>query len=151
VLVPIRLPLLLSLVALPGLYSARADEPLDAARSAALFQSHVGPLLKANCLRCHGGKKTEGGLDLSNRDTLLKGGDGGPAVVPGSARKSLLYQLAAHLKEPHMPDGGEKLPADDLAKLAEWIDLGAAYDAPLAGGKPAAHWAFGAVRRPAVP
>jgi cytochrome c553 len=139
---------LLGLAAPPG---ARAAEP-DAARSAALFKSDVAAILKANCVRCHGPKKTEGGLDLSTHDKLLAGGDSGAAVVPGNSKKSLLYQLAAHLKEPHMPDGGDKLPAAALARLAEWIDLGAAYDAPLVAAAPAKpHWAFQPVRRPAVP
>jgi hypothetical protein len=127
------------LAALAWLVHAAAAEPpkvvepdhaAKMAKSADLFKSHVGPLLKSQCLRCHGGKKTEGGLDIANRDKLLKGGEHGAAVVLGDAKKSLLYLLAAHLKEPHMPDGGEKLAAADLARLAEWIDLGAAYDTP---------------------
>jgi Protein of unknown function (DUF1553)/Protein of unknown function (DUF1549)/Planctomycete cytochrome C len=163
---PLRLLAAASAVGLAWLLHATAMEPQPVppdhaakmAKSADLFKSQVGPLLKSNCLRCHGGKKTEGGLDISNRDRLLKGGEHGAAVVPGDAKKSRLYQLAAHLKDPHMPDGGEKLPAADLARLAEWIDLGAAYDAPLAGPDPKAapigatgHWAFQLVKKPAIP
>src|SRR5262249_10700534 len=64
----------------------------------------------------------------------LRGGDGGPAVVPGKARASRLYRAAAHLDEPHMPPRDEKggpLNGDQLALLARWIDLGAPYDRPL--------------------
>jgi mono/diheme cytochrome c family protein len=154
---PPRLLVGIPLLALAVFLNARAAEvpkaaPPEAAKSAALFQSDVGAILKANCLRCHGPKKTEGGLDISTRDALLKGGDRGAAVVPGDAKKSLVYQLAAHLKKPHMPDGGDKLSAAALAKLAEWIDLGAAYDAPLVAVAPAKpHWAFQLVKRPGAP
>ena len=80
----------------------------------------------------HGGGKTRGGLDLASRETLLKGGDSGAVVVPGKARQSKLYRLAARLDEPHMPPEGNKpLDARQLAELARWIDLGAAYDRPL--------------------
>jgi uncharacterized protein DUF1553/uncharacterized protein DUF1549/cytochrome c len=155
-----RLPQVLLLVPLllfGCLCAATADEPKAVpadhaaamAKSADLFKSDVGALLKTNCLRCHGGKKTGGGLDMSSRDRLLKGGENGTVVVPGNAEKSKLYLLAAHLKEPSMPKGGEKLPAGALKKLAEWINLGAAYEAPLAGtdeksAAPAAgnHWSF---------
>jgi hypothetical protein len=125
--------------------------PPDAAQQAKakeLFKSDIAPLLKANCLRCHGGKKTESSLDISTRDKLLKGGERGSAIVPGDAKKSLLYQLAAHLKDPHMPHGGEKLSAESLARLAQWIDLGATYDTPLVSGE---HWAFQPVRAVPVP
>jgi hypothetical protein len=118
------------------------------AKAIELFKSDIAPLLKANCLRCHGGKKTENGLDISTREQLLKGGERGAAIVPGDAKKSLLYQLAAHLKEPHMPHDGTQLSAESLAKLAQWIDLGAAYDSSLAGGE---HWAFQPVRQVPVP
>jgi hypothetical protein len=47
-----------------------------------------------------------------------------------------------------MPSGGDKLPAASLAKFAEWIDLGAAFDSPLLDGD---HWAFRPLRRPSVP
>ena len=90
-------------------------------------------VLVHRCAGCHGAGSTshEGGLDLSTRDTLLAGGGRGPAVVPGRAAESLLYRLAAKLEEPHMPEEGDPLPADVLARLAEWIDRGAPYDRPL--------------------
>jgi len=90
-------------------------------------------LLVHRCAGCHGAGSTshEGGLDLSTRDTLLAGGGRGPAIVPGKGSESLLYRLAARLEEPHMPEEGDPLPADALARLAEWIDRGAPYDRPL--------------------
>ena len=52
-----------------------ADHAAKMAKGTDLFKSHVREVLAKNCLRCHGGKKTEGGLDLATRGKLLKGGD----------------------------------------------------------------------------
>ncbi|HVK19195.1 MAG TPA: PSD1 and planctomycete cytochrome C domain-containing protein [Fimbriiglobus sp.] len=135
-----------------------ADHAAKMAKGTELFKARVRAVLAKNCLRCHGGKKTEGDLDLATRGKLLKGGVSGPAVVPGDAKASRLHQLTAHLKEPHMPDGGDKLPDADLKAIADWIDLGAPYDAPLAGQDDAtpaagetAHWAYRPVGNPAPP
>src|SRR5437773_1855312 len=58
-----------------------------------IFTRQVQPLLKAKCLGCHGqDPKLRGGLDLRSRETMLKGGDTGPALIPGNAARSLLYQ-----------------------------------------------------------
>jgi hypothetical protein len=35
-------------------------------------------------LPCHGGKKTESGLKVDSRESLLDGGDRGPAIVVGA-------------------------------------------------------------------
>ncbi|MBM3982926.1 MAG: DUF1553 domain-containing protein [Planctomycetes bacterium] len=96
-----------------------------------LFKSSVRGILQAKCVKCHSGERHEGELDMNTREGLLKGGARGPAFVPGDHKKSLMYQLAAHLKEPHMPEGRAKLPDADIAKIAEWIDLGAPYDKPF--------------------
>ena len=49
------------------------------------FEKDVRPLLVDPCQRCHGAKKQEAGLRLDSRAALLKGGENGPAVVPGRA------------------------------------------------------------------
>jgi hypothetical protein len=134
------------------------------ARGRELFARHVRPLLSEHCLKCHGGDKTRSGLDLSTREGLLKGGDNGPVVVPNQAKASRLYKLAAHLDEPHMPPKGAKLSAEQLARLAAWIDLGAPYDQPLVkqvaptAKKPMTvsdddrlFWSFRPLARPAPP
>ena len=75
-----------------------------------LFKSHVRPVLVQHCLKCHGGDKTEGELDITDRDRLLKGGDGGAAFVSGDAKNSLLYQMVNHERKPFMPHQAKKLP-----------------------------------------
>jgi hypothetical protein len=138
--------------------SIPTDHAAKMAKSADLFRSHVREVFETSCLRCHGGKKTESEFDLGTREALLKGGLAGPAVVPGDPKSSLLLKLVNHSKEPHMPMGAVKLPEASLAKIAEWIELGAAYDKPLAGRDSAAwtktivpqtaksHWAFQPLR-----
>jgi mono/diheme cytochrome c family protein len=81
-------------------------------------------ILQKNCSTCHGEAKTSG-LDMRQRDTLLKGGTRGPAVIPGSAEKSLLYLAAAHQGELKMPQGSQDpLPPGDLDVLKRWINGG---------------------------
>ena len=108
-----------------------AAQPDKMAKGLELFQKHVETILRAQCLRCHGGKSTESGLDLSDRDRLLKGGDNGAAIIAGNARDSLLYKLAAHEKEPFMPHNAKPLTKEALANLKDWIDLGAPYSRSL--------------------
>ena len=54
------------------------------------FLEEVQPLLASRCLTCHGPDKAEGGLRLDSREAALKGGDSGPALVPGKPNESLL-------------------------------------------------------------
>ena len=71
-------------------------------------------------------------LILQNREALLRGGDQDVGVVVGSPPESLLYQAVAHLDEDlAMPPKKPKLPDEDIAAIAKWIELGAAYDKPL--------------------
>src|SRR5689334_634824 len=76
------------LTASGGKASAKKTPPAPFTRTAEVRQ-----LLEARCVSCHGGKKTRGGLDLTARQALLRGGDSGPAVIPGEAGKSRLYKL----------------------------------------------------------
>ncbi|HEV8062011.1 MAG TPA: DUF1549 domain-containing protein, partial [Gemmataceae bacterium] len=108
-----------------------AAHPEKMARGLELFQKQVQSVLTSSCLRCHGGKSTESGFDLSDRDKLLKGGDNGAAILPGNGKDSLLFKLAAHEKEPHMPHNGKKLSSETLGFLKDWIDLGAPYSRSL--------------------
>jgi len=109
-----------------------------------LYLSQIRPLLQANCTACHSGRSAQGGLDLTTPDGILRGGKRGAAVVPGDAGGSLLYRAVTHAAEPRMPLGKPKLSADAIARLAEWIQAGAAFPK----GK---HWAFQVPVRPAVP
>jgi len=100
-----------------------------------LFEKQVRPLLLEHCAECHSPENREGGLNLATRESLLKGGDSGPALVPRNASGSLLVQAIEYLDEPKMPPSG-KLPAEKIGLLRSWIESGAAWpkDSPLATG-----------------
>jgi cytochrome c553 len=112
------------------------DDPEHVAKMAKgteLFKASVRGILQAKCVKCHSGDRVEGEFDMGTRESLLKGGTRGPGLVPGDHKKSLLWQLTAHRKEPYMPHERAKLADEDIAKIAEWIDLGAPFDKPFVG------------------
>ena len=131
----------LAVLGIPSMVSAAADSTTQAAH--AILQKH--------CLSCHGAGQMSG-LDLRQRETLLKGGSRGPAVVVGDASRSLLYRAAAHLSEPKMPPGSRRpLPQGDLAILKEWIEAGAPDpEAGAATGEPS-WWSMRKPQRPPIP
>ena len=69
--------------------AARAGE--TAAASADFFEKKIRPVLIEHCYKCHSAdaKKLKGGLRLDTRAATRKGGDSGPAIVPGDLAKSL--------------------------------------------------------------
>ena len=67
-------------------------------------------------------------LDLRTRESALRGGAHGPALVPGSAEQSKLYRAVAHLEAIKMPMQGEKLKPEEIAAVKAWIDGGAQWD-----------------------
>src|SRR4051794_11291768 len=104
----------------------RADgPPADGAR---FFENQVEPILKAHCLSCHGdAKKVKGGLRLTSRAEVLKGGDSGPAVSTEQPDASLLLR-AVRYQEPKMPPKG-KLPQAQVDLLTRWVNMGAPWSA----------------------
>lgn len=101
---------------------------------------------------CHMAKSKKSGLDLSTREMALRGGDRGPAIIPGNAKDSLLYQVASHGKQPHMPYQSAKLAEGELAALAEWINQDALYQTPTtAPAKIPSHWSFQPPQRATPP
>src|SRR4051794_37613369 len=96
-----RLPFLLACLALPPAAPHAAAAPDRAGEE--FFESNVRPLLVQLCQECHGPKRQRGGLRLDSRAALLKGGDTGPAVVPGKADDSLLLRAVRHQGDVKMP------------------------------------------------
>src|SRR5713101_2255804 len=93
-----------------------------------LFSDSIRPVFEKSCLPCHGPQTKSAGLDLSTREGLLRGGEHGPAVVPGDPKASLIYKLVAHEADPHMPLKGDKLPQESIDRIAEWIKAGAPFE-----------------------
>ena len=129
--------LLLTALVFPALADRASAQPVFARTGEAM------QLLESRCMRCHDHGKTRGGLSLATRETLLRGGDTGPAIVPGSAAKSLLYQLVTRTDESAMPQSGPRLTAAQVKLLAAWIEAGAPYDRTLGkGGQNVVWWSL---------
>lgn len=86
------------------------------------WDAHVRPLLESKCLKCHGGVKQKGGLDLRSLPSILEGGETGPAVVPGKPDTSLLFELIQPGADPHMPPKGEPLTSEETLLMRVWIE-----------------------------
>jgi hypothetical protein len=119
-----------------------APAPRTAAEK--FFASKVRPILDGKCFKCHGGKKVRGGLRLDSRSALLKGGDSGPAVVPGDADKSRLIQAIRYKHEDFKMPPGKQLPPAVVADLVAWVKDGAVWPEQSSPGRASAakRWAF---------
>lgn len=104
----------------PQSAAAAAPEatPVPGRKSAPSFTKDILRIFQAKCIGCHGGTA---GLRLNSYQGVLKGGDSGPAIVPGNPEGSLLVQKQAgtHKNPP------QALSADELATIKAWIVAGA--------------------------
>ncbi len=91
------------------------------------FTQKVRPVLAQSCYQCHT-TEAAGGLRLDSRAAVLKGGDSGPAIVPGDPDKSLLIQSVLQTGDLKMPKRSPKLSDGDIANLVEWVKRGGAWD-----------------------
>jgi sugar lactone lactonase YvrE len=98
---------------------------------AATDYAAVDAIFTKHCLDCHASKDPEGELVLESFDSLMKGGELGPAVVRGKSAESLLVQMIEgrfekENKKKIMPPGKRaKLTPAEIAAIKEWIDAGA--------------------------
>jgi len=96
------------------------------------FSRDVAPILvEANCLNCHGAMRQQQNLNVLTFEGLLKGGDGGPAVLPGKGADSFLVKkLRGTAPGARMPQNGDPVADEKIAKIEKWIDEGATFDSP---------------------
>lgn len=140
-------------VILPAcLWSSEPDE---------FFESRVRPLLAKNCFACHTSTKL-GNLSMTSGEAMRKGGNSGPAVIPGNPDESLLIQAVTHSHSRlRMPPQGRLAP-EDIEVLRRWISEGAVWPGvKTAGTAPVAQfhitpeqrrfWSFQPVRKPSLP
>ncbi len=137
--------------------------PLPAADAGIeFFEKKIRPVLVDTCYKCHSAQseKVKGGLLLDTRAGLLKGGDSGPAIVPGDPDKSLLIKSIRYTDENlQMPPKNKKLTAEQIGAFEQWVKMGA--PDPRSGTNKIAgaidmdaarkHWAFQPVRAVAAP
>ena len=141
------------LVLITAASSAPADDSLET-----FFEVKIRPVLATECLSCHGGKKTSGGLSVAAREGLLAGGDRGPAIVVGDPDRSLLIQAIRQSHDEVKMPPKKRLSDENVADLARWIAQGAPWPSSRTGqGRADAvttaprHWAFERVKAPAPP
>jgi dienelactone hydrolase len=125
------------------------------------FEKKIRPVLVAQCYSCHAAdsKEIKGGLALDTRAGIRKGGDSGPAVVPGNAKASLLIAAIRHEDGLEMPPK-QKLTEGQIADFVKWIEAGAVDPRDGAAAKTTSaidiekgreFWAFQRPVQPALP
>ena len=117
-------------------------------------QHDVYPILQLRCVVCHGGRTKQAKLDLRSRESILRGGKSGPAVVLGKPENSLLLKK---IHDGSMPPRRDLVAASikviepaEIEKLARWIGEGMPLvpDPPTSGQVPVVSdeqrkfWAF---------
>ncbi len=146
-----------------GLALARvAAQAANDAAGVEFFEKKIRPVLVESCYKCHSAaeNKSKGSLFLDTREATLKGGDTGPAIVPGDVEKSLLIKAIRYADADfQMPPKNKKLSADKIADFEAWVKMGAP-DPRTTSAKAVSsvvtdaarkHWAYAPVRPPAKP
>ncbi|MEX2026518.1 MAG: PSD1 and planctomycete cytochrome C domain-containing protein [Pirellulaceae bacterium] len=132
--------------------NAAEPEPDQAKRD--FFEKHVRPVLVTHCLECHGEKKQESNLRLDSRAGVLKGGDIGPAAVPGKPDESQLVSAVKRNGDLQMPPVAPLKP-NEVAALAKWVEMGLPWpeNSAVIRAEDAwrTHWAFQPVVQPPLP
>ena len=102
---------------LPGTASAQSPEEF--------FETRVRPVLAESCMDCHG-RLRRGNLRLNSREAMLRGGDSGPAIIPGDPSGSLLIRTVRHeIEGQEMPRDEDPLTPQQIEGLIEWIRMDA--------------------------
>ena len=134
---------------------------LPTASYAVEFDSDVASILVRRCVECHKGREPSGGLNLTTRESALRGGESGVAIQAGKTDESqLLQRVATGEMPPEKQNESQKLPDAEIAVLREWIASGAdwpegrtldLYEATtdVRGGRD--WWSLQRVQRPEVP
>ena len=89
------------------------------------FERQIRPVLVEHCAECHsaGAKEVQGRLRLDSAEGVRRGGESGPAVVPGKPDASLLIK-ALRYDGLEMPPKS-RLPAPVIANFVKWVEMGA--------------------------
>ncbi|HEV8060895.1 MAG TPA: PSD1 and planctomycete cytochrome C domain-containing protein [Gemmataceae bacterium] len=155
----------LTALSLGAFFTTPARAQKQPAVDGAFFDKQVLPILQANCFKCHGSEaKIKGGLRLTSREDILKGGDSGPAVLLDKPETSRLLQAIRYQDGLEMPPKG-KLADKEVAELTRWVTekipwgtvvvkSAAPTASPVAGKvtpESRAFWAYQPVHRPPTP
>lgn len=93
------------------------------------FAHEVVPILRKHCGECHTGGQAQGELSLNTRESLLRGGASGAAIVPGDvAQGELMARLETDDVDLQMPPEGPRLSEKELDVVRRWIAGGAIWE-----------------------
>ena len=139
------------------------------AEQAEFFEKNVRPVLAAKCQMCHNAKAKTSGLDMSTGAAFFAGGASGSLINVETPEQSLLLMALSYEGTLKMPPMG-KLKDDEIARIREWVKMGAPWPGVdrKAGAAAVSHsgtrkhgsvfsneewrfWAFQPVKKAAVP
>lgn len=95
------------------------------------YQKDVVPILDRHCKSCHVPGQAGyvvSGFELGSYETLMKGTQFGPVVLPGDPLTSVLVMLIEGRADPSlkMPHGGATTPSqDEILTIRRWVEQGA--------------------------
>ena len=98
------------------------SEPVAATSDGVSFQHDILPVFENSCIRCHGGSRTEKGLDLRTYESLMRGSRNGAMLIPGDAENS---EMAIQVISGEMPRRASKLLDEQIQLIVDWINQGA--------------------------
>ena len=131
-----------------------AGEQRPTAEQIRFFETSIRPLLVEKCLKCHGDKKQWGGLRLDSRESLMRGGESGAAIVPGKPDKSLLISAIRETDDELRMPKDDKLTQRQINELVRWVEMGAPFPTEAGAAKRTRdpnHWAFQPPVKPPAP
>ncbi|SMP67574.1 Planctomycete cytochrome C [Neorhodopirellula lusitana] len=156
---------LAQIVALPNVQAAGGEAVSDAGEHDGFYSTKVKPILAEHCFECHGDDPEDlsGGLALTSREAIRRGGDSGIAINGDQLDESILLK-AINYDTYEMPPEG-KLASDQIAVLTKWVVLGVPIpvseeieisaeqhsSVPQVNEKTKKWWSFQPVRRPNLP
>lgn len=105
-------------------WGATDGAPTATADDGDFFEREIRPLLIRHCHECHGDlAEPKGGLKLTSREDVLRGGDSGPAAVAGQPHESLVIS-AVKYDGLEMPPDGKRLSEGEISHMNEWVQRG---------------------------
>jgi hypothetical protein len=108
--------------------------PPPSAKQGVAYATDIQPIFAKSCYPCHGPKtpKPKGNMRLDSLEGVLKGGEDGPALIPGDSAKSAMVAQVSHQGDPddYMPPPKNKanigpLTREQIGLIRAWIDQGA--------------------------
>ena len=123
----VYLPTVLMRAGLPillGFAVSVSSLPAQDMEASEFFEKRIRPVLANKCQACHNSGLKTAGLDLSSAEGFMRGGQSGPVVSSEAPAASRILEVIRYQERIKMPPGG-KLPEDEIASLAAWVDTGA--------------------------